>query len=39
LSVELSVVLPIYNEAAGIRASLEALLATLDGLGHRYEVL
>ena len=39
MSVALSVVLPIYNEAAGIRASLEALLATLDGLGHRYEIL
>jgi dolichol-phosphate mannosyltransferase len=39
LSVALSVVLPIYNEAAGIRASLAALLATLDGLGQGYEIL
>jgi dolichol-phosphate mannosyltransferase len=39
LSVALSVVLPIYNEAAGIRTSLTALLGTLDGLGRSYEVL
>jgi dolichyl-phosphate beta-glucosyltransferase len=35
----LSVVVPAYNEAAGIAATLRSLRATLDGLGIEHEIL
>lgn len=37
--VELSVVIPVYNEAANLPALFERLYRALDGLGRTYEVL
>lgn len=39
MGVELSVVLPIYNEAQSLREVLERLAAVLDPLGHGYELV
>jgi polyisoprenyl-phosphate glycosyltransferase len=39
VAIELSIVLPIYNEAAGIRGALDRLDATLAGLGRPYEIV
>ncbi len=39
VTVELSVVVPVYDEAPGIRAALDALRAVLDGLGRPYEIV
>ena len=39
VTVELSVVVPVFDEAPGIRAALDALRAVLDGLGRPYEIV
>lgn len=38
-SVELSVVIPVYNEAEGLAALFERVYAALDALGVHYEVI
>ena len=37
--LELSVVIPVYNEETGLHALFTRLYAALDGLGHSYEVI
>ncbi len=39
LCLELSVVIPVYNEAEGLAALFERVYAALDALGVRYEVI